>query len=510
MKWLKRLFAGDEVAQPVEEGPKHLTIRASALEKSVRKTAVVQQFEPYLPPDGVIPADQRSDALAMDATPYDFVNSAYVNQYFPGYQYLAMLAQLPECRKFSEIVSKDMTRKWVKLRSKSQDENKAERISQLNDALDRFKVRELFRKMAEMDGFYGRGQLYIDVNKPNGGSARDDGNELLTPLVMAPAKIRKGSLNGFIPIEPVWTYPGQFNASEPLQPDFFKPGKWFVLGKTIHASRLLTFVSRPVPDLLKASYNFSGLSMSQMAQPYVNNWLRTRDSVSDLVHSFSISGLSTNLSSVLSGADDAQFIARAQLFNTMRDNRGLMMLDKESEEFFQFNTPLGGIPELQQQAQEQMAAVSNMPLVKLLGITPSGLNASSEGEIQVYYDHIGAMQEALYRDNLTKALHVIELSEFGEIDEDIVFEFETLYGMDDLEKANVRKTNADTDVALVSAGIISPDEARARVAADPESGYDTLEDDLEDEGGRVNMQAQGGDPDKRENDLQVKTRVNDA
>ncbi|WP_241502645.1 anti-CBASS protein Acb1 family protein [Bombella intestini] len=32
-------------------------------------------------------------------------------------------------------------------------------------------------------------------------------------------------------------------------------------------------------------------------------------------------------------------------------------------------------------------------LVKLFGITPNGLNASSEGEIRVFYDEIAAFQE---------------------------------------------------------------------------------------------------------------------
>jgi hypothetical protein len=90
------------------------------------------------------------------------------------------------------------------------------------------------------------------------------------------------------------------------------------------------------------------------------------------------------------------------------------------------------------------------------------------------------MQAALFADPLTKVLQIIQLSEFGEIDPDIVFEFETLYGMDDVEKATVRKTDADTDAVLVSIGAISPDEARARLAADPESGYDSLEGEIDD------------------------------
>ncbi|WP_163505183.1 anti-CBASS protein Acb1 family protein, partial [Escherichia coli] len=75
----------------------------------------------------------------------------------------------------------------------------------------------------------------------------------------------------------------------PLAADYYKPQSWYVMGKEVHASRFLSFVSRPVPDVLKAAYNFGGLSLSQIAEPYVDNWIRTRDSVGDMVHSYSTS-----------------------------------------------------------------------------------------------------------------------------------------------------------------------------------------------------------------------------
>ncbi len=416
----------------------------------------------------------------MDATPYDYVNQAYVNNYFPGYQYLAMLAQLPEYRKFAEAPGKDIFRKWIKLKGKDKSD-KTDRISKILDAMTRYDVRGAFQKAVELDALFGRAQIFIDVDKPGGSRAADDPNELKLPLIVDPAKIRKGALKAFRVIEPVWTYPSAYNATDPLAPNYYRPMAWYVMGKTVHTSRLLSIVSRPVPDLLKAAYNFGGLSMSQMAQPYVQNWIRTRDSVSDLVHSFSVSGVKTNMEGVLSGADDAQFFNRAQLFNNLRDNRGLMLLDKDSEEFFQFNTPLSGLGELQEQAQEQLATISSIPLVKLLGSSPQGLNASSEGEIKVYYDSLHAYQEAVIRPPLQIALDVIQLSEFGDIDRDIVFEFESLDELSEAEQATVRKSDADTAAVYVGAGVVSPDEVRAKLAADPASGYDSLEEDSEDD-----------------------------
>lgn len=464
----------------------------------------------YQPAPGVVPKDQDSAVAAMDATPYDYLqSSAYLGMTlensFPGYPYLSQLAQLPEYRKITGTIASEMTRKWIKLQSTGEGNDKADRLEKLEKALERFQVRDKFRLMAEHDGFFGRGQLYLDVRKAGGAAAREDSAELQTPLAISPAKIKKGSLIGFRVVEAMWTYPGNYNSTDPLAKDYYKPTTWYVMGKIVHDSRFVMMISNPVPDILKAAYSFGGISMSQLARPYVDNWLRTRDAVSDLVHSFSTSGLKSDLETLLSPDLDGSggILNRVQLFNQLRDSRGLMLLNKESEDFFQFNTPLSGLDALQAQAQEQMAAVSSIPLVKLLGIQPAGLNASSDGEIRVFYDHIHSLQERLFRDPLKKVLDVIQLDLDGEIDPDVTFEFEPLFQLSSLELANERKANADTDQVLIDAGVITAEESRARVAADPDSPYASLEvtgedpvDDLDqgeegEESDRVDTQRQG-------------------
>ena len=445
--------------------------------------AVKRPVVPYQPAPGVIPKGSSPVALAMDAGPYNYVNGLDgfgCNNGFPGYPYLAELAQLPEYRKMTATLAEEMTRKWIEL-DVAGDEDKTDKVKQLEDAIRRFKLREHFRKAVRDDGYFGRGQLYIDVKTPSGQVASDDPKELEQPLFVSDKKIAKGALLGFRSVEAMWTYPNQYNSTQPLKADFYRPTSWYVMGQMIHTSRMLMFVSRPVPDMLKAAYSFGGLSMSQLAQPYVQHWIRTRDSVSDVVHSFSVSGLATNLEATLAGDAGTQLIKRAQLFNTMRDNRGLMLLDKESEQFFQFNTPLSGLDALQAQAQEQMSAVSNIPLVKLLGITPAGLNANSDGEIRVFYDYIHSQQE-IHRDQIKRAIDLIQLSEFGEIDPDIDFKFVPLYQLSELEEGAARKADADTDAVLITAGVISAEESRARLASDTDSPYHGLDMNADVEG----------------------------
>jgi uncharacterized protein len=386
--------------------------------------------------------------------------------FFPGYPYLAELAQRPEYRNITETLAEEMTRKWVKLLS-SGDDDKTDTIKLLEDAMKRYGLRERFNRAMELDGFMGMGLIYIDVD-----NAWDDLDELKTVLLIDPRKIAKGAKVYFQTVDPTWISPKYYNSTDPLRPDYFKPSAWYVMGKEVHESRLLIIRSREVPDILKAAYNFGGLSLSQMAKPYVDNWLRTRQSVSDLLHAFTVFVLKTNMQAYLQNA--GQLLARLAAFVLGRDNKGLMMVDKEQEDLTNVSAPLGTLDHLQAQAQEQMASVSQEPIIKLLGITPTGLNATTDGEIRVWYDRVKAKQEKTYGAALTTALQVVQLAETGEIDPMIVYEFLPLWELDAAGRAAVEKIKADTDIAYMDGSVIDNEEVRTRLAGDPESPYHGL------------------------------------
>jgi phage-related protein (TIGR01555 family) len=432
------------------------------------------KIDPYVtpkPPPGVIPSSVK---MAMDAdlsSIYAWAQNDIYNEgmAFLGYPALAQMSQRAEYRRPAEIIAKEMTRKWITFQTVGEDD-KSDKITQIEAEFTRLGVQKLFREATEQDGFFGRAQIFIDIGST-------DDNELVIPLSENKAKISKQSLRRLVMVEPVWTYPNKYNSSDPLEPDFYKPQTWFVIGKEIHASRLLTFVSRDVPDMLKPAYSFGGLSLSQMCKPYVDNWLRTRQSVSDMLHSYSVSGLKTNMSGILNGGGGQEMYNRAQLFNNARDNKGLMLIDKDTEEFFNVSTPLSELGELQKQAQEQMCSVTGIPMVKLLGLAHGGggLDASKDEELQVFDEWIGSQQEALFTPHLTKLLNIVQLSLFGEIDSDITFRYEPRMIMDETQIAMVRKTEMETDGIAIDKGILDPHESRVRLAAQEDSPYHGLD-----------------------------------
>ena len=93
------------------------------------------------------------------------------------------------------------------------------------------------------------------------------------------------------------------------------------------------------------------------------------------------------------------------------------------------------------------------------------------------------MQEKLFRKNLDHLLKITMLSLFGEIDEDITFDFVPLFEMTGKELALIRKSDGERDVAFITAGVVSNTEVRAKVASDPDSGFDNL--DVDDPKGKL-------------------------
>lgn len=452
------------------------SIIAQARAKNMK--AHVQPFKFPQHPKGVVP---KSKQMAMDdalASPVAWAANGWGGAAFAegleflGYAYLAELSQRPEYRVVSECIATEMTRKWIKFKAVG-DVDKTDKIKELEDEFKRLKVQEHFCTLAVQDGFFGRSHLYLDIK-----DASDDRTELKTPIgdgwnKITKNKIEKDSLERLVPIEAVWIYPTDYNANDPLKTDWYNPNSWFVMGKQLHSSRLLKFIGREVPDLLKPAYSFGGLSMSQMIKPYVDNWLRTRQAVADLVWSFSVSGLKTNLSASLQ-ADGDQLFKRVDLFNALRNNRGALILDKDTEDWFNVQTGLGTLDALQAQTQEHMAAIARIPLVKLLGISPAGLNASSEGEIRAFYDFIGSYQQSFFKPNLHRVVGFAMMNIWGDVDPDITFEFEELWSLDEKGQAEVDKIRSETDTVNIDNGSIDPRESRKRIANDPNTHYQGL------------------------------------
>ena len=385
---------------------------------------------------------------------------------FVGYSVLANLSQNGLIRAGVEMRADEMVRKWGELTRKGESEDtEEEKLDELSAEMEKFKIRELFRSASCLCGYMGGCLLFIDDGS--------DMKDWVNPLILDPITFEQESLKGFKLIEPYLVTPGLYNSVNPMADDYFKPSMWYVQGIPVHSSRVIYFAENKLTTLLKPAYNFFGLSLAQKVLDAVAHYTENREAAGRLLQKYALTVLKTNMEEVLSGGFDTELNNRIKYFVQNRSNDGCAAIDKDAEDLVVMSTSLAGVTDMVRQSMEYVAAMFNEPVVKMWGLSPNGFS-TGDMELQNHYDNIKATQEKMFAEQIRRVLKVLQINKYGEYDDSIVFNFLPLSEQDERAIAETNKIQADMDAVLISSGVISEDEARQRLIADANSGYNTL------------------------------------
>lgn len=395
---------------------------------------------------------------------------------FLGYGYLTGLAQNGLIRAGCEMIADEMVEKGITLTTKGNndpDTDKQAKLDRLNELITKINLLPTLRKAVSISKYYGGSLVYMDFDGIDTAS-----ENLLNPLILTKNELRGKKLRRLKVIEPYNLSPGQYNAADPLQEYYFKPRYWFVMGKAVDASRFLPPVQEnELPTILRPAYNFFGIPLAQIVLDAVAHFTECREAEARLLTKFSLTVFKTNLNEqIFSGGDWAQIDNRVNNFVQYRSNDGVMLIDKESEDIDIKSTSLAGVKDIVSQAMEIVAAYFNEPVTKMWGLTPSGFN-TGESDLNNHYDHIASQQEKQLRDQIEYVLKVLQVQEWGEIDNEITFTFNPLSEEKEESIATVNKIKAETQQIYISNGVISPDEGRECLKADPKSGFNNLNEE---------------------------------
>ena len=400
---------------------------------------------------------------------------------FIGYGALQQIAQNGMIRACVQTVADDITREWIEV--KGGDGTPQEDVCRLEDLLEsKYHLKELFHSVAATVGYMGGAFIFIDTGA--------EGEDLSLPLRISSlsAEMSEGMALRFTLVDPVNVTPGDYNASNPLRPDYMQPKWWWVLGQKVHTSRMIPVFDNPPPLLLRPSYNFLGIPQAQILWDYVLHWNECRIYTANLLKKVSLLVFKTDVTGALSTAGGVQAIdTKMQMLGRYRDNDSVAVCDKTDEDIANVQTSIAGCTDIVRQSLEMIAAINRTPAVKLLGISPSGFNATGESDLKNYYDHIRTKQETL-RPAVEQCLKAIEIAETGKIDPSITFDFRLLGTDNDSAKAMNAQTRINTLGAALDRQVISPEEMRQAVKADPDMGLDFISDEMPDMGDPQQMQ----------------------
>lgn len=434
------------------------------------------------PEDARMACDSQLEACGVySLLQHSFMLGQMPQAQFLGYGTLQQISQNGLIRACIETTADDMTRNWIELKREGETRRQdlagpndpaSDMLARLTAEFDRLKLRRLFHDAATYVGYMGGCLIYIDTGET-------DPEILKTPLNVSPAsaELASGRPLRFVVIDPINVFPGLYNSINPLKEDYFVPRTWWILGTEIHASRLIRLAANEVPTLLKPCYNFFGIAQSQILWDYVMHFQECRVAAQRLATKFSLTVMKTSMKDTLFQANGTSEIdKRVRLLAQYRSNDGIEVIDID-EDILQLETSLGGITEIVRQSLEILAVINRTPAVKLLGISPAGFNATGESDIRNYYDHILSQQEKVLRPALARILRIVQIRQFGKVDDSITFNFAALSEADQSAEASTQKIKADTMAVLLDRQIVSPEECRQRLADDPDSGFSDIDVD---------------------------------
>ncbi|WP_414454327.1 anti-CBASS protein Acb1 family protein [Enterobacter roggenkampii] len=457
---------------------KPLTISQAVRDKieSGEYIPTIDQIKVLYGPAKTLGAPQSAQ-LAMDAQlnesgAYTLLQHAFQMGQFPslgpsfmGYAALSSLTQNGLIRACIETVADDMTREWIEIDAVDENQNgdDSDERKTLEDAMIDYRVRDISHKAAEFNGYFGGAMIFIDTGAK--------GDQLLVPLDISEKSAELKNFKRFTLVEPINLFPGNYESLDPLNPHYFVPQTWWVLGKQVHVSRLIPVCGNEVPVILKPTYNFFGIPQAQILYDYVIHFQDARAAESRLLEKFSIKIVKTDMQDVLTNPNATSGIdARIGYMTAYMSNDGVLALDKDMEDFVNVSVPLNGVTDIVRQQLEFIVAINRTPAVKLLGISPAGFN-TGDSDIKNYNDHISSQQEKVLRTPVQKMLDVLQIVKLGKYDKSVSFKFKGLNEEDEKAIADAQDVKASTRQKYLQEGVVSQGEVRKALSEDPHSGF---------------------------------------
>jgi len=348
-----------------------------------------------------------------------------------------------------DVVADDMTRAGIQMNS----DTKPDDIEKINKAINDLCFWQHLNSTIKWSRLYG-GCLMVMII---------DGQDPSTPLQLD--RIGKGQLKGFLVIDRWMVQPTYMQLVKEFGPDYGLPEFYDLVQQgpylpqmRIHYSRCLRMDGIELPFNQRLTENQWGMSVLERlhdrlvafdsgtmgtAQLLYRAYLRTYK-VKDY----------RNLVAFNSELTD-KFHKLMDLMRLYQSNEGLTVIDAEDEfETHQYN--FGGLADTLMMLGQQLSGALGIPLVRLFGQSPTGMNSTGESDLRNYYDMIKAQQEARLRRPLTKMMEAMWRSVLGsEPPEEFAFAFNNLYQLNEMEKAEVAQRDADTVNVLHTGGVIT-------------------------------------------------------
>lgn len=353
-------------------------------------------------------------------------------------------------KKIVNIPADDMTREWIHFIFDEADEtadgdDRGPQF-QLEKAEKKFQVRAKVNEALRWARLYGGSVIVIGT--------KDE--DLSKPLNVE--KLGKGSLRYLHVLDRWRVAPTGEVDTELGSPNFGKPVRYLIAESsvTIHHSRLLKFHGEQVPYFVwTRNGRWHDSSLQHVMDSLMNN-----DTVSQGIATMLFEAnvdviRHPDLADILTTQDGEERVTkRFQLAAMMKSFNRLLLLDKE-EEYDKKQNSFANLDKIWTNFMVDVCGAADIPMTRLFGQSPAGLQSTGEGDLRNYYDMISSKQESDLRPQLEYLYEILTRSELGHMPEDFRFDFNPLWQMSEKDRSTVEKTRAERDKIYFDMGVLS-------------------------------------------------------
>jgi len=253
----------------------------------------------------------------------------------------------------------------------------------------------------------------------------------------------------------------------------------------VHISRVLMFKGIPTPHNI-AIANFWYWGMSEL-QPI---WTNLKDlgaginNTSKLLFEFIIGKYKfKNLAKKVAEGKEDEVRKRLSLMDTAKSVLQSIIVDADGEDYTRDSANASGIADILDRFMIFLSGATGIPVTRLFGRSPAGLNSTGESDLMNYYDMIASKQRTELMDQIEKLVFYINnsiLVKSKGIKEPMI-KFNSLFQLTEKEEITNRKTQADTDKIYLDMGAITSEEIRESRFANGYSYETTLDPDADEE-----------------------------
>jgi phage-related protein (TIGR01555 family) len=315
----------------------------------------------------------------------------------------------------------------------------------------------------------------------------EDGQKLEAPLIVE--RVRKFEWLRGIEARELWPqtyYQDGGNAGEP-ETYLYTP----LFGATssiVHESRLICFNGVRTTKL--ARIQNSGRNHSVL-QP-MHDVLRQFDVGWKAVEHLLTDGYQTvikmaGLAAQIGAQGQAKVEMRMRLIDRQRSVGRPILLDagnpqtgQEAESFERTSVSFEQVPAILEKFMLRMASAAKMPVSKLMGQAPAGLNATGASDIRFWYDEIDAERTRDHSKNIKRIVELVIAAERMSVDvEDVTIAWPSLWQESRSEKEAASKVRSDRLVNEVNAGILMAEEVTLSEYGGKEADVQLSEESLQ-------------------------------